>query len=348
MDEVNATIAASAAQEELVDQPKVVPGVLRVSGPFTVEGVQPAEESLDLESPIGGEPEDAGDLRGFRKPRRSGADEPANAEAYLDKMIRLLRRTACASRTTRCSSSPGWSRCAHSVLHAEGEWGDDSGAVAAWRSSFGPQYGPITAKQVEDCSARGVPPRLRRPGVRRLHHRRRGAGGDPGRPQPARALPPGPHPPRRERWATCSRTRRAASCSPCSGCRASSWSQPATASGWSRWRAWTSTTRSPTPSSATDADKVAAWFLDSDYDGRTFCITQAFFPDAVRLGEAGPRAQVGGGRRTASPRSPARASLPFAAGQARADRGQGDRPARERGDAGDEAGSGRRTDAIEQ
>ncbi len=31
---------------------------------------------------------------------------------------------------------------------------------------------------------------------------------------------------------------------------------------------------------ATDADKVAAWFLDSDYDGRTFCITQAFFPDS--------------------------------------------------------------------
>ena len=30
---------------------------------------------------------------------------------------------------------------------------------------------------------------------------------------------------------------------------------------------------------ATGADKVAAWFLDGDYDGRTFCITQAFFPD---------------------------------------------------------------------
>ena len=24
---------------------------------------------------------------------------------------------------------------------------------------------------------------------------------------------------------------------------------------------------------------MAAWFLDSDYDGRCFCITQAFFPD---------------------------------------------------------------------
>ena len=29
----------------------------------------------------------------------------------------------------------------------------------------------------------------------------------------------------------------------------------------------------------TGADKVAAWFVDTDYDGRTFCITQAFFPD---------------------------------------------------------------------
>ncbi|MGH9618657.1 MAG: site-specific DNA-methyltransferase, partial [Bryobacteraceae bacterium] len=29
----------------------------------------------------------------------------------------------------------------------------------------------------------------------------------------------------------------------------------------------------------TGASKVAAWFLDTDYDGRTFCITQAFFPD---------------------------------------------------------------------
>jgi len=29
----------------------------------------------------------------------------------------------------------------------------------------------------------------------------------------------------------------------------------------------------------TGAGKVAAWFLDCDYDGRTFCISQAFFPD---------------------------------------------------------------------
>ena len=40
MDEVNACIAANAEQEELVDQPEVVKGS-RVSGPFTVEAVQP-------------------------------------------------------------------------------------------------------------------------------------------------------------------------------------------------------------------------------------------------------------------------------------------------------------------
>ena len=29
----------------------------------------------------------------------------------------------------------------------------------------------------------------------------------------------------------------------------------------------------------TDKQRIAAWFLDTDYDGRTFCICQAFFPD---------------------------------------------------------------------
>jgi adenine-specific DNA-methyltransferase len=29
----------------------------------------------------------------------------------------------------------------------------------------------------------------------------------------------------------------------------------------------------------TSAKDVAAWFLDSDYDGKTFFVTQAFFPD---------------------------------------------------------------------
>ena len=58
MDEVNDCIAASSDGEELVDQPEIDRKKLRVSGPFTVEAVQPAEASLDFDSPIGGEPEE--------------------------------------------------------------------------------------------------------------------------------------------------------------------------------------------------------------------------------------------------------------------------------------------------
>ena len=38
MEEVNAGIAANADVEELVDQPAVVKGTVRVAGPFTMEG----------------------------------------------------------------------------------------------------------------------------------------------------------------------------------------------------------------------------------------------------------------------------------------------------------------------
>ena len=58
MEEVNDCIAASAESEELLDQPEVDRKKLRVSGPFTVEAVQPAEESLSEDSPIGGVPEE--------------------------------------------------------------------------------------------------------------------------------------------------------------------------------------------------------------------------------------------------------------------------------------------------
>ena len=68
MDEANACIAANADQEELVDQPEVVKGVVRVSGPFTVEAVQPPEmslgdaesETIQMEPELDGAPEGVG------------------------------------------------------------------------------------------------------------------------------------------------------------------------------------------------------------------------------------------------------------------------------------------------
>ena len=325
MDEVNATIAASAAQEELVDQPKVASGVLRVSGPFTVEGVQPAEESLDLESPIAGEPEA---LDTFSPRPRTGegpgvraTDEPANAEAYLDKMIRLMRADGVRFPDNKVLKFSRLEPLPHSVLHAEGEWdlppqppslrgkgeqaspspsqggGGEGVRVAV---SFGPQYGPITAKQVEDCLReayrRGYDdlvfagftidgaaqaaiqddpnPRVR---CHLAHIRPDVAMGDLLKDTPGSQLftvfglprvrlepVPGMEP----SGGSSPRARPAEASIP----GAQTW--VVEMEGVDIYDPVTNTVQ------ATDAGKVAAWFLDSDYDGRTFCITQAFFPDA--------------------------------------------------------------------
>jgi adenine-specific DNA-methyltransferase len=101
MDEVNACIQANAEQEELVDQPEVRRGVVRVSGPFTVEAVQPQELSLDEgASPIGGAPEREEDTFDLGKPETDillpvGTEnreaDAKNADSYIENMIRLLR-----------------------------------------------------------------------------------------------------------------------------------------------------------------------------------------------------------------------------------------------------------------
>ena len=52
--EVNAAIQSNAEMEELVDKPEEVRGVVRVAGPFTMEGIIAIEEGVG--SPIGGEP----------------------------------------------------------------------------------------------------------------------------------------------------------------------------------------------------------------------------------------------------------------------------------------------------
>src|SRR5205823_832573 len=86
-------------QEEMIDQPLVQRGVVRVSGPFSVEAVQPREMSLGdvigTPSPIGGEPEPVTEAfeaaRTQRYVEARNSLEVKNVEAYLDEMIRLLR-----------------------------------------------------------------------------------------------------------------------------------------------------------------------------------------------------------------------------------------------------------------
>ena len=275
MDEVNVTIAASAPQETLVDQPNITRGVLRVSGPFTVEGVQPAEESLDLDTPIGGEPEE---LETFDA--TITADEPANASAYLEKMIRLLRKDGVRFPDNKVMKFARLDPLPDSILHADGEWGDEeNGDIRHVAVAFGPQYGPITAQQVEECL---------REAYRRGYDDLVFAGFTiDGMAQGIIQDDPNPR-------VHCHLAHISPDVNMGDLLKDTPGSQLFTVFGLPRVRLepaenaeWivemegvdiydpVSNTIQPTR-----ADKVAAWFLDSDYDGYTFCITQAFFPDS--------------------------------------------------------------------
>ena len=273
MDEVNACIAASADSEELVDQPEVDRKKLRVSGPFTVEAVQPAEESLGDDSPIGGEPEE--ELDTFET---DGADyEPTNAEAYLDQMMRLLRNDGVGFPDNGRMKFAALETLEGDILHADGSWENDAEErqVAV---VFGPQHGPVTVMQVEDCL---------RIAYQRGYHELVFAGfsfdgaaqaaiqGDPNRKVRIHMVHINPDVTMGDLL------------------KETPTSQLFTVFGAPRTTIETSgdgeyivkmegvDIYNPVENtvSSAGADKVAAWFIDSDYDGRTFCITQAFFPD---------------------------------------------------------------------
>jgi adenine-specific DNA-methyltransferase len=293
MDEVNACIAANAEQEELVDQPEKVPGIVRVSGPFTVEAVQPPELSLDglagSDGMFGGEPDEMDDTFALRLARSVNGSEAKNAEAYLDQMLRLLRLDGVRFPDNKHMSFSRLERVAGSEvgIQAEGRWAADGEADldpdgrASVALAFGPQYGPVTAKQVEDvirsANRRGYDdlvvagfsfdgpaqaiiteaqhPRLR---IHIAHIRPDVNPGMAGllKEQPGSQLFTVFGQPRTTLKGPDSRGE-----------------YTVTMEGVDIYDPVTNTIRS------TEDQKVAAWFLDGDYDGRTFCITQAFFPD---------------------------------------------------------------------
>ena len=284
MDEVNACISANAEMEELVDKPETVRGVVRVTGPFTMEGVIGVEDGPD--TPIGGAPEE---LETF-----DGDVAVSNAEAHLDKILRLLRASGVDfpgnrnMKFSRLDPSSG-----ASLIHAEGEWMNGDQKERRVAVSIGPEVGNVTAMQVEetlhaagrrsfddivfagfgfDAAAQAIidadpNPRVRchmaliRPDV---------AMGDLLKTQPGSQL-----------------------FTVFSAPRVKGPTEQADnefvieVEGMDVYDP-VSNTLFPT-----DKERIAAWFLDTDYDGRTFCICQAFFPDkskwaklARALGEA--------------------------------------------------------------
>lgn len=274
MDEVNACIAASAEQEDLVDQPEVVRGVVRVSGPFSMEAVMPAAESLDIESPIGGEPEE---METFG-PESAQASEPVNAEAYLDKMLRLLRADGVRFPNNKLMTFARLETSNGEFLHADGEWQAEDGKSRTVAVSFGPQFGPVTAYQVENA----LPVASRR-GFEDLVFA--GFSFD-GAAQAIIQDDPNPR-------VRCHLAHIRPDVNMGDLLKETPNSQLFTVFGLPRTRLREAEDGlftiemegvdiyNPVDNTIlpTSADKIAAWFLDTDYDGQTFCITQAFFPD---------------------------------------------------------------------
>ena len=270
MDEVNKCIKDNAEQTELVDKPVKVSGITRVSGPFTVEAVQPPEMTKVEES------DEAGS---------SDVDIAKNAEAYLTEMIGLLKvdgvRFQDNKRMKFSSLEPIHGRT--DAIHAEGTWKFEDGiedneeTVAV---AIGPQYGSVTAMHLEN---------LIKPASRSYDHLVVAGFGFDGTAKTI--FDEDPHPRLRIHMAHIRpdinpgmkgllKEQKGAQLFTVFG-------QPrVTLSGPDKDDCYTIELSGvdiydPVENTikSSNAKDVASWFIDSDYDGRTFCITQAFFPD---------------------------------------------------------------------
>jgi len=256
MDEVNTCIADSAKQEELVDRPEIVKKRLRVSGPFTVESVQPPAQSLDQETTSIETPD----------------TEPANATAYLEQMYNLLNTTGADFEGEK-RQFRRLDRLETGTFHAEGQFEDDDREVAV---VFGPQHGPVTALQVENCLAEarrnydvllfaGFHFEAEAQAIIHDEHRNLQT-------HLVQIVPD---------VAMDDLLRNAHTDTLFTVIGAPRTEVVPIENGEFRVIMEGIDTYNPVDNTIepTRADQVAAWFLDSNYDGRTFCPTQSFFPN---------------------------------------------------------------------
>ena len=293
MDEVNACISGNAEAEELVDKPAVVSDAVRVAGPFTMESVIAREAGPD--SPIGGAP---GELEAFATDDDAEV-AVADAEAHLDRIIRLLKASGVDFADNRNIKFERLDAVTSTVsIHAEGEWLDGSGAERRVAVSIGPEVGNLTGLQLEET-------------IRHANRRGyddvvlAGIGFDAAAQE---VIQGDEHPTLRLHMALIS---------PDVAMGDLLKTQP----GSQLFRVF-SAPRVSGPTRQDDGDyvievdgmdvydpvsnalfpndrtRIAAWFLDTDYDGRTFCICQAFFPDRTKWDKL---AKALGAQRTVEP-----------------------------------------------
>lgn len=136
-------IRGSADQEVLYDQPEEDKGRVRVSGPFTVEAIPVAASEHDTADSEGQTEEIAASQEG-------PIFDPAND--FLGMMIDLVRKSGItfpAGRQLRFASIAAV-KGPYEYLHAEGR-SDAEGDPRRIAISFGPKHAPVTPVQVRDA-----------------------------------------------------------------------------------------------------------------------------------------------------------------------------------------------------
>jgi adenine-specific DNA-methyltransferase len=269
MDEVNTSIKANAEQEELVDKPNPVKGIVRVSGPFTVEGVIPAEFNIDettspIESPIG-------ELETF--------DVATNAISFIDNIYNLLKKAGVdftgnkRKRFTDLRYYDG-----RGFIQFEGEWANGDQTERKVAVSVGPQHGPITAWQVEQVIRMAYKRAFDDvvfAGLAFTAEAQAAIQDDDDSKMQLHLADIRPD----VQMGDLLKTTDTGQIFTVFGLPKIN--QVRLKDGQFQIELEGVTIYDPVENSLVDLkhDKVAAWFIDTDYDGRTFCITQAFFPD---------------------------------------------------------------------
>jgi adenine-specific DNA-methyltransferase len=140
--EIDATIQRNAPQETLYDKPFKKSGVVRVSGPFTVEAIPaPAVEAPDAATPV---PQ-------FETSEAEGRISD-KAGDYLSDMIGLLKQQGgVIFPKGRKMELANIRAVSLGFVQAEAEAGTN-GKAQKVAISFGPQHGPVTAYQVQEST----------------------------------------------------------------------------------------------------------------------------------------------------------------------------------------------------
>lgn len=118
-------------EEELYDQPAVDKKTVRVSGPFTVESISPPIYEPD--TPIDGAPEHEA--------------QHYEDNSHITALIDYLRKDGVTFSGNKKLKLSSLKPHTGGVLHAEGEAKNDEGVVR-YAFSFGPLYGPVSTQQV--------------------------------------------------------------------------------------------------------------------------------------------------------------------------------------------------------